>query len=50
MISCEKRQGLKDKILTLPDEVVVYPGHGPSTTIGKERSSNFFISQSDDVL
>ncbi len=46
----ELQKSIKDKILTLPDEVVVYPGHGPSTTIGKERRSNFFISQSDDVL
>lgn len=48
--SKELQKSIKDKILTLPDEVVVYPGHGPSTTIGKERGSNFFISQSDDVL
>jgi len=46
----ELQKSIKDKILTLPDEVVVYPGHGPSTTVGKERRSNFFISQSDDVL
>lgn len=46
----ELQKSIKDKILTLPDEVVVYPGHGPSTTVGKERRCNFFISQSDDVL
>ncbi len=46
----ELQKSIKDKILTLPDEVVVYPGHGPSTTVGKERRSNSFISQSDDVL
>ena len=34
-----------DKFLTLKDDVVVYPGHGPSTTIGKERRSNPFILQ-----
>lgn len=28
------------KLLTLPDETVVYPGHGATTTIGAERSSN----------
>jgi len=27
-------------ILTLPDETIVYPGHGPATTIGHERRSN----------
>ncbi len=46
----ELQKSIKDKILTLPDEVVVYPGHGPSTTVGKERKCNLFISQSDDVL
>jgi len=46
----ELQKSIKDKILTLPDEVVVYPGHGPSTTVGKERRFNFFISQLDDVL
>jgi glyoxylase-like metal-dependent hydrolase (beta-lactamase superfamily II) len=34
---------LRDKILTLPDETVVLPGHGPSTTIGRERRSNPFL-------
>ncbi len=46
----ELQKSIKDKILTLPDEVIVYPGHGPSTTVGKERKCNLFISQSDDVL
>ncbi|GAH46818.1 unnamed protein product, partial [marine sediment metagenome] len=27
----------------LSDEVVVYPGHGPNTTIGKERKDNPFL-------
>ena len=31
------------KIYTLPDETVVYPGHGPSTTIGEEKKTNPFI-------
>jgi len=33
------------KLLTLPDETTVYPGHGPATTIGRERRSNPFLSQ-----
>lgn len=33
------------KMLTLPDEVTVYTGHGPSTTIGEERRTNPFILQ-----
>jgi hydroxyacylglutathione hydrolase len=33
-------QSIRTKLLTLPDDVVVYPGHGSSTTIGAERRSN----------
>jgi glyoxylase-like metal-dependent hydrolase (beta-lactamase superfamily II) len=28
--------GIKSKLLTLPKETVVFPGHGPMTTIGDE--------------
>lgn len=31
------------KLLTLPRDTVVYPGHGPSTTIGKEYDTNPFL-------
>ena len=34
---------LQEKLLTLPDETVVVPGHGPLTTIGAERDSNPFL-------
>lgn len=33
------------KILPMPDEVRVLPGHGPETTIGAERASNPFLAQ-----
>jgi hydroxyacylglutathione hydrolase len=36
-------QSLHGTVLALPDETVVVPGHGPSTTIGKERESNPFL-------
>jgi len=36
--------GIKSKLLTLPDETRVYPGHGPITTIGSEKTGNPFIS------
>ncbi len=34
---------IKQKLLILPDETEVYPGHGPSTTIGWERQENPFL-------
>ena len=34
---------LVNKVLALPDETVVYPGHGSRTTIGDERQSNPFL-------
>lgn len=34
---------IKEKLLTLPDETIVYPGHGPSTKIGYERANNPFL-------
>lgn len=36
-------RSLHEKLLTLPDETVVVPGHGPLTTIGTERESNPFL-------
>lgn len=35
--------GIQAKLLVLPDEVRVYPGHGPSTTIAFERANNPFL-------
>lgn len=34
---------LHGKLMQLPDDTIVYPGHGPSTTIGDERSSNPYL-------
>jgi len=34
---------LKARVMTLPDETVVLPGHGPKTTIGEERESNPYL-------
>ncbi len=36
-------QSLKGRVLALPDETIVIPGHGPGTTIGEERESNPFL-------
>ncbi|GAC1368336.1 MAG: MBL fold metallo-hydrolase [Hymenobacter sp.] len=35
---------IKTELLTLPDDTMVYPGHGPATTIGDERRSNPFLT------
>lgn len=36
-------QSIKNKLFTLPDNTLVYPGHGPETTIGDEKRGNHFI-------
>ena len=36
-------KSIKEKLLTLPDDVVVYPGHGPATTIAQEKRINPFL-------
>ena len=35
---------IKDEILSLPVSYVVYPGHGPETTVGAEREGNPFLT------
>lgn len=37
-------QSLHSRVLALPDETVVIPGHGEETTIGRERESNPFLT------
>jgi hydroxyacylglutathione hydrolase len=36
-------RSLREKVLPLPDETVVLPGHGPKTTIGRERAGNPYL-------
>jgi len=36
-------RGIKSKLLTLPDNTVVYPGHGMRSTIGREKRANPFL-------
>ncbi len=38
-------EGIRTKLLSLPDETVVYSGHGPATSIGRERRQNPFLQQ-----
>lgn len=35
---------IQTKLYTLPEETIVYPGHGPSTTIGREKATNPFVN------
>ena len=37
--------GIRTKLFALPDDTVVYSGHGPTTTIGREKKSNPFVGQ-----
>ena len=39
-------QSIRTRLLTLPDSTVVYPGHGPATSIGVERRDNPFLQAS----
>jgi hydroxyacylglutathione hydrolase len=39
-------RSIHDRVLALPDETIVVPGHGPLTTIGDERESNPFLQKS----
>ncbi|MCI0493841.1 MBL fold metallo-hydrolase, partial [candidate division KSB1 bacterium] len=34
---------VQTKIFTLPDETIIYPGHGPETTVGQEKATNPFF-------
>jgi hydroxyacylglutathione hydrolase len=43
-------QSIREKLLTLPDDTLVLPGHGPETTIGREKRENPFILHPRMVL
>jgi glyoxylase-like metal-dependent hydrolase (beta-lactamase superfamily II) len=36
-------EGIRSQLLSLPDDLIVYSGHGPATTIGRERKANPFL-------
>jgi glyoxylase-like metal-dependent hydrolase (beta-lactamase superfamily II) len=42
-------RSLAGKVLPLPDDTLVLPGHGPTTTIGRERRSNPFLELAHSV-
>jgi hydroxyacylglutathione hydrolase len=37
--------GIRSKLFDLPDDTLVFPGHGPPTTIGRERRTNPFVGE-----
>jgi glyoxylase-like metal-dependent hydrolase (beta-lactamase superfamily II) len=41
----ELMRSVRTKIFTLPEDTVVYPGHGPETTVGQERLNNPFFTE-----
>jgi glyoxylase-like metal-dependent hydrolase (beta-lactamase superfamily II) len=38
-------KAIRERLFTLPDETTIYPGHGPSSTIGEERKYNPFFQE-----
>ncbi|MFL5243595.1 MAG: MBL fold metallo-hydrolase [Gemmataceae bacterium] len=38
-------EGIRTKILILPEDTLVYSGHGPRTTVGEEKRTNPFVGQ-----
>jgi len=39
----ELKESIHEKLFTLDDSTVVYPGHGPETTVGQEKNRNPFV-------
>lgn len=39
------RRSVVEKIFALPDDTVVYPGHGPETTVGEEKLNNPYVAE-----
>ncbi|MEJ2700789.1 MAG: MBL fold metallo-hydrolase [Desulfuromonadales bacterium] len=38
-------EGIRRRLLVLPEATVVHPGHGPDTTIGREKADNPFVGE-----
>lgn len=42
-------KSIRERLFTLDDETVVYPGHGPQTTIGEEKKNNPFLKDDKNL-
>ena len=38
-------RSIREQIYTLPDDTIVFPGHGPDTTVGREKRSNPYVHE-----
>lgn len=43
-------KSIREQLYTLPEDTVVYSGHGPTTTIGHERKTNWAVNDQSDLL
>lgn len=41
-------KSIKEKVLSLNDNLIIYPGHGPKSTLGQERTSNPYLLNSEE--
>ncbi|MCA9101531.1 MAG: MBL fold metallo-hydrolase [Planctomycetales bacterium] len=39
------REGIHEKLFTMPNDTMVFPGHGPATTVGHEKRTNPFVGR-----
>ena len=48
--AAELERSIREQLYTLPDDYIVYPGHGDQTTIGQEKRSNYFVYEGGSRL